>query len=113
MKHNELKAFIKRKILSCVEEKGHTLCSVDESNSTKRFYIINPKTLKVKAVIRLFCNVEGFSIYLVTNLKKGEKVDFYNNSSVKCVTNSYLELDNLNLILHKLKQILKKPVIRK
>lgn len=106
MKHNELKSFIKQEIKTCVEDQNYILKSVDETNSTKRFYVINPRTYKVKAIIRLFCNVEEYSIALVSKFKPGTKINFFTDAYFTC-SGSYLYLHNLKDFLNALKELLK------
>ena len=106
MKHNELKSFIKQEIKTCVEDQNYILKSVDETNSTKRFYIINPRTYKVKAIIRLFCNVEDYSLTLVNKFKLGQRINFFTDACFTC-SGSYLYLHNIKDFLKTLKELLK------
>lgn len=82
MKHNELKSYIKNKIKQAVAEQGYDIVGIDETNSTKRFLIIDKESMLVQGIIRLFVNVEQFSVRYINapHLKKNKNFNFLADS---------------------------------
>lgn len=82
MKHNELKSYIKNKIKKAVDDSGYDVVSIDETNSVKRFLIVDRETLLVQGLIRLFVNIEEFSLYYINapHLKNSQRFNFFKDS---------------------------------
>jgi hypothetical protein len=64
MKHNEIKAFIKKEIKARAQNIGWNALSVDSTNSTRTIYIIDPSSMQTKIRVKVFCNDTEFSVTL-------------------------------------------------
>ena len=99
MKHNEIKAYFKKKLVQ--ELTNHDVLSIDESLSSRVLYVIEKDTLRTTTVIRCWFATNDYHIsaYVVNNKHlKGEKLNQYKDQFIE-VKGNYNQLHKLNIIM--------------
>ena len=103
MKHNEFKAYFKKKLLAKVQN-IYDLVSIDESSSSRTIYLIDKELLKTDYVITCFFGTNNYHVK-VFKLEKDHKNDekqFSKFSKENCICDedhSYLAFHNIQKVL--------------
>ena len=82
MKHNEVKAYVKKKIKEVADEHKCDTLSADTSNSTRVLFIVDRSTLVTLLRVRTFFNDTEFSISLSS----------LENKCIETFTGNYMQL---------------------
>ena len=103
MKHNEFKAYFKKKLLAKVQN-NYDLVSIDESSSNRTIYLVNKELLKIDYVITCFFGTNNYHIK-VFKLDEDHKKDkkklhqFLDKSCICDEDHSYLAFHNTQKVL--------------
>ena len=103
MKHNEVKAYFKKKL--CNELTGYDILSVDETLSSRTLYIVDKETLRTKIMVKCWFATNDYHItcfYINKKHLKGDKINQYKDFFID-VKGNYTQLHNLSLIIEEIK----------
>lgn len=105
MKHNEFKAFFKKKLDSVLSE-DFEVVSIDEQTSSRKMFILDKKSLKVVYLITSFWGTKEFHIQLfeiTESYQTGEREFHTFQDADLDITGNYLQTHLFNEIFEKLK----------
>lgn len=105
MKHNEFKAFFKKKLVEKLPM--YEILSIDETSSSRVLYIIDKNSLVCKFLLTCWFGTNDFSIEVFEAEKfKDVKINKYKDFFLKCSGN-YKQTENLGKLLNQLQTNLK------
>lgn len=103
MKHNEFKAYFKKKLLAKVQN-TYDLVSIDESSSNRTIYLVDKELLKTDYVVTCFFGTNNYHIK-VFKLDEDHQKDkkklhqFVDKSCIYDEDYSYLAFHNIQKVL--------------
>ena len=98
MKHNEVKAYFKKKLKENIA--NYDILSIDESSTYRKLFILNPNTLAVKIMINCYFGAKDFHIRAFEN--KGIKINIYTDA-FEDFEGDYMQLEKLGKFVQILK----------
>ena len=107
MKHNEFKAFFKKKLQESLT--NYNIISIDNSATSRDIYVLDKKTMDTKIMITSFWGTDEYSLNvfeITKDIKTGKKELSRYNDSFYSIRGSYYHtkyfFDLLNVIKNRL-----------
>ena len=109
MKHNEFKAFFKKKLQENLTE--YDIVSIDKSTSSRNIFILDKETLDTKIMVTSFWGTNEYSINvfeITKDIKTGKKELSEFNDAFYSVRGSYYHTKSFSEVIKVINNKLKK-----
>ena len=100
MKHNEVKAYFKKKLQKTIS--NYDIISIDESSTYRKLLIVDPNTLDVKIMLNCFFGAKEFHIKAFKN--KGYEINLFTDA-FEDFKGNYMQLKKLGIFIRILKDV--------